>query len=631
MRLATALATLLTLLAATSPAATAEQTDWSGGPGAPGPVEAWAADFATAASLSWRSVPGQLALSSVPLASPRQHLVADGQAGAYGLQVADLDSDGHLDVIGTAQTARDLLVWFNSGANPPTWSAQTVDGDVSGISSVRAADLDADGDLDLVAAGNRVTWWRNDGGSPPVWTTFLVDYFVPVACNVQVADVDSDGDLDILGSSYSRGEAAWWRNDGGEPLAWVKQQLATTLPGAHSVEPADLDGDGDTDLVAVGAEVDTVVAFLNSGGDPVTWTEQVLSTTMPGVRYAVAGDLDDDGRVDVVAVDWGGALRWWHNDGGSPPAWSEHLVADDCLQGHWVNLADVDGDGWLDLLVVAYGRPEIAWFESDGGALATWTRHPVVTGGFGPLTAVAGDLDSDGDLDLVGSDFQGGRFAWWEVGSFVEEGSLDSAVLDLGYGRDRLELDWAAVAPAATTLAVAARSGDDPSDLGPWGETLAAPGALPGEVGRYLQLRVTMTSADPDRSPVLDRLGVTAGGEGSCVPGDTVLCLNRGRFRCEMTWRDHAGATGSARVAPVGSDTSGLYWFFGADNWEVLLKVLDGCGVNGHYWVFAAATTDVGFELSVVDTETGEERAYSNPVGLAAPALTDTTAFATCP
>ncbi len=115
-----------------------------------------------------------------------------------------------------------------------------------------------------------------------------------------------------------------------------------------------------------------------------------------------------------------------------------------------------------------------------------------------------------------------------------------------------------------------------------------------------------------------------------CEPGPGTLCLNGGRFRVEVEWQDFVGGTGSGRVVPFGADDSGLFWFFAADNWELLVKVLDGCGFNDRFWVFAAATTNVGYTLSVTDTWTGAVREYTNPLGVAAPAVTDTGAFV-CP
>ena len=116
----------------------------------------------------------------------------------------------------------------------------------------------------------------------------------------------------------------------------------------------------------------------------------------------------------------------------------------------------------------------------------------------------------------------------------------------------------------------------------------------------------------------------------SCVAGATALCLNRGRFRVEVAW-DANGTSGSGHVVPGAAADSGLFWFFGPDNWELLVKVIDGCALNSRYWVFSAATTDVHYVLTVTDTATGQVSRYENPAGHAAAATTDTSAFSTCP
>ncbi|HEX4962415.1 MAG TPA: alpha/beta hydrolase-fold protein [Thermoanaerobaculia bacterium] len=117
---------------------------------------------------------------------------------------------------------------------------------------------------------------------------------------------------------------------------------------------------------------------------------------------------------------------------------------------------------------------------------------------------------------------------------------------------------------------------------------------------------------------------------GACVPGETALCVSHGRFRLEVAW-DTNGSSGTGHVVPGAAADSGLFWFFGPDNWELLVKVIDGCALNGKYWVFSAATTDVHYVLTVADTATGRVVRYENPAGKAAAAITDTSAFATCP
>jgi hypothetical protein len=117
---------------------------------------------------------------------------------------------------------------------------------------------------------------------------------------------------------------------------------------------------------------------------------------------------------------------------------------------------------------------------------------------------------------------------------------------------------------------------------------------------------------------------------GSCTQTDTRLCLNDSRFRVEATWTTRDGATGPGHRATLTSDT-GYFWFFNQANVEVVVKVLDGCGVNGHYWVFAGGLTDTRVRLTVTDTQTGVSKQYNNPQGTPFQPVQDTAAFASCP
>ena len=112
---------------------------------------------------------------------------------------------------------------------------------------------------------------------------------------------------------------------------------------------------------------------------------------------------------------------------------------------------------------------------------------------------------------------------------------------------------------------------------------------------------------------------------------DTTLFLNDGRFEVEVDWLDFEGKDGPGHVVQFCSADSGLFWFFGKDNWELLIKVLDACTFNERFWVFAAATTNVQYSLHVTDTESGVTQTYFNPLGQTSTAITDTSAFATCP
>ena len=109
---------------------------------------------------------------------------------------------------------------------------------------------------------------------------------------------------------------------------------------------------------------------------------------------------------------------------------------------------------------------------------------------------------------------------------------------------------------------------------------------------------------------------VSLGVIGPCVPGGTTLCLLTGKVRVEVDWKNqHAGgALGSGHAAPIGA-RSGSFWFFAPDNVELLVKALDGGPINGHYWFFYGALSDVEYWVRVTQTATGEVAVYHNPPG----------------
>ncbi len=82
---------------------------------------------------------------------------------------------------------------------------------------------------------------------------------------------------------------------------------------------------------------------------------------------------------------------------------------------------------------------------------------------------------------------------------------------------------------------------------------------------------------------------------------------------------------------PYAGLESGIFSFFDASNWELLVKVLDGCALNGHHWIYAAGATDVGWTLEVEDRLTGERKTYTNPSGNPSITITDSAALGGCP
>ncbi|HVT60202.1 MAG TPA: ELWxxDGT repeat protein [Thermoanaerobaculia bacterium] len=109
-------------------------------------------------------------------------------------------------------------------------------------------------------------------------------------------------------------------------------------------------------------------------------------------------------------------------------------------------------------------------------------------------------------------------------------------------------------------------------------------------------------------------VGVAAA-DGPCVSGPQALCLHGGRLRAEVTWRTPSNGGAGAGYAVPSGDELGFFWFWSAGNLELAVKVLDATSVNGHFWLFYGALTDVEYTLTVTDSRTGQVRIYHNPAG----------------
>ncbi|HUP59099.1 MAG TPA: hypothetical protein VNA69_01630 [Thermoanaerobaculia bacterium] len=159
------------------------------------------------------------------------------------------------------------------------------------------------------------------------------------------------------------------------------------------------------------------------------------------------------------------------------------------------------------------------------------------------------------------------------------------------------------------------------SALGP---TITAPASA-----QSMRLNLTTAKLQNTGSITANFDDVVFKAAGTCAPGPDVLCLNNGRFQVEANW-ETASSSGRARVVKLTNDT-GYLWFFGSDNVETVVKVLDACSFNNTFWVFAGGLTDQGVEMTITDTKNGTSKVYRNTRGAAFAPVQDTSAFATCP
>ena len=273
--------------------------------------------------------------------------------------------------------------------------------------SVALGDLDGDGDLDAVVANawdEAETVWVNDGagGFTAHPTTPAFGAGLGSSVDVALGDLDGDGDLDAVVANLVDAPETVWVNDGAGNL--TPHPTSPTFGTGDSLDVAlgDLDGDGDLDAVIANAARDPETAWINDGAGSFT-PHPTIPAFGADASFGVAlGDLDGDGDLDAVVANIDvQAETVWVNDGtgGFTPHSTTPAFGADASTN--VSLGDLDGDGDLDA-IVANGseQPETVWVNDGTGS---FTPHPTAPafGAQTSSTAVLGDLDGDGDLDVV--------------------------------------------------------------------------------------------------------------------------------------------------------------------------------------------------------------------------------------
>ncbi len=317
------------------------------------------------------------------------------------LDPVDMDGDGDLDLVGAAFDGSRIRWWRNDGGQPPMWTVVDIESGFAGASSARAGDIDGDGTIDVAGCAwveNEVVIWFN-GGQGLSWTRQSVTTDFAQCHWVDLADLDGDGDLDLLGAAAEADTVAVWINDGGVPVELTMQIIDDSFDGARSLVPADLDGDGDFDLLGTALEDDDLSWWRNDGGEPIAWTRQIVADDLAGSHHAGAWDMDLDGDLDVLALGYGYPwLKVFWNDGGDPLIWRDEDIGDAVVTPLVLGAGDLDGDGDMDVAASSDAWNRVIRWENNGGPPADWSSASVVTQFPGPWPLAVADLDGNGAL-----------------------------------------------------------------------------------------------------------------------------------------------------------------------------------------------------------------------------------------
>jgi len=339
--------------------------------------------------------------------------IAGGLAYPVAVHAADVDSDGDPDVLITTRDANQVLLFENSGSGDvPAFGSRVIDGGLDGAVAVYTGDLDSDGKLDILAAGengNQITWYRNNGARPAGFERRFIrngpvpDPTLDYAKSVHAGDVDGDGDGDVIFGSEQENVIGWYENQnrGG---SWVEHVLATDADHAKFVTSSDIDRDGDLDILAASSDNYTVEYFENDGNAAPSFTRRLITNMAVGARSVHAADFDSDGDIDIATASRSDnqVVLYVNTSIHRSAVLEGERIVTTYSQTRSVAAADIDDDGRPD--IVSTANNVVAWHRNLGGSPPNFAPTVIDNGFQGGRWVTTGDLDSDGDIDIVAAD-----------------------------------------------------------------------------------------------------------------------------------------------------------------------------------------------------------------------------------
>ena len=360
----------------------------------------------------------------------KPHYICDGQLpGAYDVAVADFDGDGQMDVAASSWSLGNQFAWFQNCQGQ--WIKHIIDRNISETRTIRAADIDGDGRIDLLGTafgGNQVLWYQNTGDpTHGGWVKHVIDTAAQ-PCHGQPVDIDGDGDVDVvmaLGMRHVPGtqgpvphQIVWYENDGNPGDGpWKKHVICESFPSAYEAVAADLDGDGQVEVVATAIREGQVVVFKHAGDPTGPWSMQILKENWINVNQVVVADLVGDGRPDIVACAERGSneVRWWRNLG--PTATPSPVIK---APGRTLKLG---GGVTIDLAQIPKGRFHMGSDETMTGRPVRrvtidqpfdLSRHPITQGQW---KQVMGERD----FAFCGEDLPADPVSWHDATEFCQK------------------------------------------------------------------------------------------------------------------------------------------------------------------------------------------------------------------
>lgn len=290
--------------------------------------------------------------------------------------------------------------------------------DPTAVGITGMADFDHDGDLDFAAGqrGGPMKWWEYC--SPDHWSLHSIGSGHNSPGGGNALDVDDDGWVDMIAGD------SWYRNPQTPRMSGSWERHGVGVAGAEDVAVGDIDGDGKQDAVWVWNTIDP--QWRTPGADPKQPWPLGAAFQFRQTQGGFVGDIDGDKDNDVLV----GKQYWYRNQDGKGTQWQTVNFQNDFDDSPLTTIGDIDGDGDMDFAMCTHFGARVAWFDNTKGDGTAMTMH-VIGNNKNKLHAIfALDFDNDGDLDIYSGESTGTAWIWENTdgkGSFKEHAVSNSS------------------------------------------------------------------------------------------------------------------------------------------------------------------------------------------------------------
>ncbi len=335
---------------------------------------------------------------------------------AHIVATADMDNDGDNDVVAAIVSGVNRISLYNNTGNTlniATWPVTNASVSSSTL-FLDIGDIDGNGFNDVVIGyAGTIAIYNNTGNTNiSSWDTFTTTAADVINGGIAIGDVDGDSDNDIV-AGIGPGivdRISVYYNPGGRRLdiaTWTVNNV-TTADNVNALAIADIDSDGDNDIVAgLGATADRVSVYYNPGGaesNIATWTTS-NTTTVDDVKSVGLADIDNDGDIDItiiIGIAASNQLSIYNNTGGTSIATWPVANLTVVAAPNSLDIGDTDRNGLNDIVVSFIGLVDkVSIYNNTGNVNVTLWSETNVTAADDIDSVSLADMDNDGDLDIV--------------------------------------------------------------------------------------------------------------------------------------------------------------------------------------------------------------------------------------